>query len=632
MKKGLRKLRIAAVVAVIIVGVLAAGLAIGLVTFAASDDYIALDLTKIRRATQGVTLTDAYGRPLEILYVNYVKLDELPKYAKNAFVAVEDARFYSHGGIDYKGVVRATVKNLSAGKFVEGGSTITQQLIKNTHLTGEKTFRRKANEFLLAYQLEKNLSKNDILEAYLNTAYFGNNCYGIADASGYYFGKRPQDLTLGESAMLAGILRSPNAYAPDKSLKKAGKRRDIALEQMLKNGFIDEKAMAAAKKEHITVKQISPNAYVKSALAEAAAILGINKNQLRRGYKIETYYDAETSTLLEKALASDKTGYGFTPQKLAYIIDNKTRGITAICGNVDNIFAVRRQAGSLMKPLAVYAPAIEIDAITVATPVLDEEINFGGYKPQNFGGTFAGWTTVSEALSKSLNIPALKTLNMIGVPAARGFLTANGIELSEKDDNLTLALGTVTEGVSPLALGNAYATLANYGEYRESGIVKAIWLDGKKIYEHAPRKNRVFSPETSYLTTYMLQNAAKNGTSRALKDIGFDVAAKTGTVGGKKNSDLYMCGYTSEQTFFVWIGGESKLDASLTAGQVCGDICLSYLNSLKKRPPDFPLPHGIELIKLDKESLEQRHILEKADYFTEKTITVPMKIKGLVSY
>lgn len=631
--KKTRKLKIAAIVSAAVIGILALTLALGLVGFTSSSDYINLDLKKIRFEKSTLIVTDAHGKAIDRESSGLVRLSELNNDTKNAFLAVEDSRFYKHGGVDVKGVLRALAKNISAGKFIEGGSTITQQLIKNTHLSGEKTVRRKANEFLLACQLEKTLSKDEIFEAYLNTAYFGNNCYGIAAASGFYFGKSADKLTLSESATLAGMLRSPNIYAPNKNIEKAKERRDIALNCMLKNGFIDEAAAEKARTQKLSVAEHSPNIYVKSAILEACGILGVTEAQLSRGYKIETYFDAETAKNLEKALRSDNSEYGFVPQKLAFVIDNATNGISAIAGNVESIFAVKRQAGSLLKPLAVYAPAIEIDAVTVATPVLDEEIAFGAYKPQNFGGNFAGWTTVSDALAQSLNIPAIKTLNMIGVGTARRYLAANGIALSGGDDNLTLALGTVTEGVTPTALADGYATLANGGKYRKSGTVKAIWLNGTKIYQHDTEKTKVFSPETAYLTTYMLKKTAKSGTSKALKDVGFDVAAKTGTVGGKGNSDLYMCGYTSEQTFFVWIGDkESRLDSSLSSGKVCGNICLNYLSNLKKRPENFGRPAGIVSVALDKEALENKHILKQAHYLSADILIVPMKKTDRIAY
>lgn len=627
MRKSGKKNAVFIIVFAAVIGVISLTAAFGLFAFTRSSDYIDLDLNKIAFSKTLITVLDKNGNLMRAN--SYVNLDELSPETKSAFLAIEDNRFYSHNGVDYVGVARAVVKNLSSGKLVEGGSTITQQLVKNTHLTNDKTVKRKINEILLAYQLEEKLSKNQILESYLNTAYFGGDCVGLNRAASSYFGKNPKDLTLSEAALLAGMLKSPNYYSPDKNPENSIKRRNLVLDKMAERGYIDQTALTAAKSETIVkIKRPSDaDFYLNSVYAEAAKILGISITELRgSNYIIHTYYNAETSDRLAESFKNQKTDFGFTPDSIGIIIDNNTRGVTAAYGNVKDLFSIKRQVGSLLKPLAVYAPALDTRQICVATPVLDAEISFGNYSPKNFGGKYQGWTTVTKALSESLNIPAIKTLNMIGVSTAKKYLTRNGITLTEKDDNLTLALGCVNEGVSPLEIASGYSTFANSGIYMPAGLIKSISLGDKLIYRHNGQSTYAFSRETAYLTTYMLMDAVKNGTAKALSDINFEVAAKTGTVGPDDNSDLYMCGYTTRETFFVWYGDEqARINKSLSAGKICGNVCREYLLS-GKIPSDFSIPKGIAWTEYDKNELNSRHLLVEADYKTSEKIIVPIDI------
>ncbi len=625
MKKSGKKTAVTALILAAVIGIISLTAAFGLFAFTRSSDYIELDLNKIVFSKTLVTVLDKNGKLMRS--ENFVKLEDLSNDTKNAFLAIEDNRFYSHNGVDYVGVARAVLKNISEKKLVEGGSTITQQLVKNTHLTNDKTVKRKINEFLLAYQLEEKLGKNQIFESYLNTAYFGGDCVGLSRAAGFYFGKDAKSLTLSEAALLAGMLKSPNYYSPEKNPEKSISRRNLVLEKMAERGYIDKTALTMAKSEKIvkTKKPTDSDFYLNSVYNEAARILGISLSQLRSGdYEITTYYDPETSNRLFNAFENQSADFGFTPDKVGIVIDNDSHGISAAIGNVRDLFSVRRQVGSLLKPLAVYAPALDTKQICVATPVLDEQISFGNYTPQNFNSKYVGWTTVTNALSQSLNIPAIKTLNMIGVDTAKKYLVKNGVRVSDNDDNLTMALGCVYDGVSPIEIASAYSTFANGGTNFQATTIKSIKLGDTLIYSHNPKPEKVFSPQTAYLTTYMLREAAKTGTAKELSDINFEVAAKTGTVGIDNNSDLYMCGYTTDETFFVWYGDEqSRIDKSLSAGKVCGSVCKDYLGSGKK-PNRFSVPKDISWTEYDKVALYERHILVEADYKTSKKIIVPI--------
>ena len=357
-----------------------------------SEKYTTFDGDKLNKVYNNLTVLDKDGKQLnQAMYYNNIKqipLDALPHYTPNAFVAVEDKRFFSHNGIDIKRVCGAILHNVKSGSFKEGASTISQQLIKNTHLDNQKTIERKVNEMLLALELEKGYTKEQILEIYLNTIYFGRNAYGIENASNVYFGKSARNLTLSESAILAGMIKAPNTYAPDKNIDKCQSRRDLVLDLMLEQGYISQKDCNDAKSQPIIFvkqKQLTEKTYMYYALKEACQILNMTEGQLlNSGYTIETFCDAnlqeQVSQIGRKDTTTDKYG---KLADISCVLTNNVGHVVACYMRGDNA-DVKSQPGSTFKPIAVYAPALNECIITQASPVLDEQTDFNGYKPKNY--------------------------------------------------------------------------------------------------------------------------------------------------------------------------------------------------------------------------------------------------------
>lgn len=573
---------------------------------------VALDESKLINARSDVEIYDGNNELVkEVSIVTRgagAKIESVPLSVKNAFVAIEDKRFYKHGGIDFKRVISATLKNMKSGSFKEGASTITQQLIKNTHLTGEKTIKRKLQEMRLSRQVEKKYGKDEILEMYLNTIYFGHSCFGIADAAYFYFGKSVDELTLSEGATLAGLVKAPNSYSPFKNKEKCLGRRNLVLKQMQALGYITEDELKLALAEPLPEKEnaTSGSTYLEEAVAEAESILG--KDGFYGGVKIYTYLDGATQEKLENL--SDESD----SDKAFIIEDNARRGITAFYSSAGNI---KRLPGSVIKPLLVYAPALEEGLISPATLINDEPINYGGYSPKNFGGKYGGYISARKALAESVNVPAVKVLNSVGIKRACGYTKKMGLETEEKDMSLALALGGMSEGYTLRQLCSAYSTFARRGEYEHSAFIRKIEdMNGKTLYERKEDATRVFSEETTALINDMLRTAVKEGTAKKLSACPYEICAKTGTCeSGGKNTDAYAISYTSRYSVGVWLGNASNEEITTTGGglpcMINGIIC-EYL--YKNSPPDdLEKCKNVVSVSLDKEEYVKNHNLVLAD-------------------
>ena len=416
-----------------------------------SDEYVRLDNDKLRRVHGSVTLLDNKGsvlcEPASVGGKKQTSIAALPKHVYMAFVAVEDKRFFRHGGVDVVRVASALLTNLKSGGKKEGASTITQQLIKNTHLSGEKTYKRKLNEMILARELERNFSKTEILEMYLNTIYFGRSSYGIENAANVYFGKTAHELTVAEAATLAAMIKAPNVYAPDKNAGKCLVRRNRVLDLMCKQGVISQNDCNAPKATEVAYTPYSGNnvhGYTDGAIAEACRLLNLTEAELLAGrYVIETFCDSETQSALTKLVAADETtDKDGNLTSLSATMCTSDGKITACAYR--GTFLTRRQAGSTLKPIAVYTPAFDVGACSVVSPVLDEKTDFNGYCPTNVGG-YKGWTTIKDAVLTSSNVPAVKTLNALTLPVSEKYLAKLGF--TGKQD-LSLALGNIRGGVT----------------------------------------------------------------------------------------------------------------------------------------------------------------------------------------
>lgn len=556
-----------------------------------------------------------------------ISINEIPEITKQAFISIEDKNFYNHNGINYKRIAKAFAKNLISRSRKEGASTISQQLIKNTHLTNEKTYTRKIKELFLAKEMEKQLTKDEILESYLNVIYFGNNIYGIENASNFYFSKSANDLNLNESATLAAIIKSPGNYCPITHPENCQKRRNLVLFEMFKDKKISKEEYEEEKSKPLPVNlnqnfDSGQNTYSMASINEACEILGIKPKELAlRGYKIYTYNNPEKQKALEDAIKNQ-----FEVVKENDIggisINNENCGVEAFYGkSTYSILNCPRQPGSIIKPLLVYGPAMNENLISPATEILDEPININGYSPNNVSKTFDGYISVRNSIAKSSNIPAVKTLSYVGIDKAKKYAQRLGIVFDEKDDGYALALGGMTYGTDLKTLTNAYTTFANAGKFKKACFVKEIRdKNDKVIFVQNQPSDHVFREDSNYLTLNAMFETAKTGTSKRLGKLPYEVAAKTGTVGkGSSNSDAYNICLTSEDTVGVWIGNfEGKEIGKITGGIEPTYVIKDYFGEIYKNhtPKNFEVPSSVEQVEIDSLELENNHILVKANDFT----------------
>ncbi len=591
MKKTLKVLAIVALTLIILFLCL-------LLTFAIITGGAKLDENKLIKPSQTLVICDEDGNQITSVSLGgkeSVKLADLDKNTVNAFIASEDRTFYKHGGLNYKRMVKALFKNIKSGSFKEGASTISQQLIKNTHLTGDKTIKRKLKEIKLTKQLESRYSKDEILEMYLNTIYFGHNCYGLQSAAHFYFDKPAEELTLTDSATIVGLLASPNNYSPFKNPEKCLTRRNIVLKAMRECGYISENEFESAKKSPLNAVKGGSGQYYGDyldAVFDEIDNIDLNFYSLGNGDKIVTYLNSDMQEFIESL------DYGC--DNSVVVTDNRSGGVIAYKSTIGG---AKRQPGSTIKPLVCYAPAIEEKQISPFTKIPDEKIDYNGYSPENFDKKYHGMVTVTESLKKSYNIPAVKTLNALTIAKAEKYLNLMGISLENDEKNLSLALGGMKYGLSLKELTDKYTVFADGGIYRPSRFVKEIVSDGgKTIYKSEAQKTRVFSDGTASLMNGMLEETAKTGTAKALNSLNFDVAAKTGTCGNSEgNTDAYAVGYTSENTVGVWLGDKDNARTDVTGGGEACDKLLKTLEKLyaEKIPAPLDTESGTATVKID---------------------------------
>lgn len=516
---------------------------------------------------------------------------------KKAFIAVEDKNFYNHKGLDYKRMVKALFVNLKSFSFKQGASTISQQLIKNTHLSSEKTISRKITEIKLVKKLEKNYTKDQIITMYLNTIYFGENCFGLYNASHHYFNLSPNDLSIAEIATLAGIISAPSRLNPNADYEACLKKRNNVIIKMREQNYINEEEKNIALNEELQVAIPSSDhatPYLKASIDEIET-LGLSPYSLKNS-KVLTYYNED----IQKEISSYKGDSDYQ----AIILDNQTAGITAYYSTVGEI---SREIASCGKPLYVYAPAIEENYITEYTKILDEPVDFGGYKPKNYGDKYYGNVTVKEALSKSLNVPAVKILDSIGIKRAKNY--AKKLNIDIENEGLSAALGNIGKGVKLKDLAAGYTTLANSGLYKKPHFIKQITdFKGNVIYKSENLTEKVFSPSTASSVTDALVDCAKSGTAKKLSYLKFSVAAKTGTYGTENgNYDCYSVGYTTDNTVAVWLGNKDNtpLPQKETGSNTPTYLLGKYFEILykDKYPKDFSF-NDLAEVYVDKISYE----------------------------
>lgn len=600
-----------------------------------------LDLKRINGAAQTTFVYDASGKRAGALYGSedrrYTPLAYIPEKVRQAFIAAEDLRFYRHHGIDVKRIIGALWQDLRDRSFSQGASTITQQLIKLTHLTSEKTLARKAQEAVLALQLERALSKDEILEAYLNTVYFGSGAYGIEAAAETYFDKPAAALTVGEGALLAGIVKAPANYAPNRNPDRALKRRNSILNTMEAQGFIGPEEAEAARKSGLGLAakaqngELGANAwYLDAALLEAQEVLGQSAREiLTGGYRIYTALDPSLQAKAE-ALFRDPANFpadagdGAPVQAAMASLDPRTGEVNALIGGrsydvrlgLDRALQIARQPGSAIKPISVYAAAVDHYGFLPTSFADDTRRAFaGGYSPKNAGDAYHGQVTLREALSRSLNVATVDLAERVGVASVCAYAERFGLPLDKNDGHLSLALGSMTYGVSPVQLAAAYAALADGGIYRRGHLIRRIEnAEGRELYAFRENEERAVTPEAAFLLTDMLKTAAQTGSARALSGLGFPVAAKTGTVGEPEggNRDAWIAAYTPDLVACVWMGfdepsKEHSLPASEGGGGYPARLAAKYFKAAASMlsGADFAMPSGLRAAMVDRLALEQ---------------------------
>jgi len=553
-----------------------------------------------------------------------VPLETIPRYLVAALVATEDRKFYKHSGVDLKGIARAIIKDIKAGEFVEGASTITQQLAKTLFLTPRKTLVRKLKEAILSFQLERRYTKDEILELYLNQVYFGSGAYGVESAAKIFFGKPVKDLNLAECALVAGMPKSPSRYSPLVNPELAIQRRNTVLRQMHDTGIISGAVYHQAKNEALGTdnRRSGPLQapyfveYIKSTLEDELGSTRLYKS----GLSIYTTLNFQLQQAAEKAITdglADLAGRiqpdqteDDGPQAALICIDLTTGAILAMVGGND--FATSRfnratmalrQPGSAFKPF-VYAYAIE-QGLAQNKTILDAPVVYKGaqegqdWKPENFSSGYKGEMTLRHALAISQNIPAVRLLQTLGPMSVAQFAHQLGIK-SPLTSNLSLALGT--SEVTLLELTAAYAVFPNKGERIEPyGILEVSDRQGRIIWRTKPKKRLVLSRSAAAIVTNMLEGVVKEGTGRRAQVLGKAVAGKTGTSNDYK--DALFVGFSPRIIAGVWVGRDrgGSLGNRETGARAALPIWIDFMQVALQNEPHlyFDIPDDVRPIRID---------------------------------
>ncbi|MFS0824293.1 transglycosylase domain-containing protein [Bacillus sp. 1P02SD] len=558
----------------VIVGSFVLGLC-GYLLIIYAGDYVIDDKKLVMNSA--TKLVDEDGHFITKLYYenrDIVPIRDIPEYVQQAFIAVEDTRFYKHHGIDVQAIGRAIYKDIVAGGKVEGGSTITQQLAKNVFLTNEKTFLRKTKELIISINLEEEYSKQELLEMYLNQIYFGHGAYGIQSASKFYFNKNVSDLTVEEGALLAAIPKAPTTYSPILNPEKSKQRRDLVINLMEKKGFLqpEEAVRTQGKTVALDIHEVERDpsllTYIDMVFEEAETRFNLsNEELLRGGYTITVPLHLEIQKTAYELFKDQKNFPGVDDQAEGafVLLDNDTGGVLASIGGRNyvsrgiNRVLVKRQPGSTIKPLAVYGPALEEDEFDPYSMLVDKKLSYGEYEPSNISGIYKGKISMYDALIESANAPAVWMLDRLGIDTAKKYLTKAGITIP--DQGLSIALGGLKEGISPLAMAKAYRAFAREGKVIEPHVISKIEnRDGKVIGEASTHETEAFSKQTAWYMTRMLEGVVDNGTARVGSYSGA-LAGKTGTTNlpGVENGikDAWFVGFTPSVVGAIWMGYDS---------------------------------------------------------------------------
>ena len=547
-----------------------------------------------------VTYLDRSGAAIAVRGSQYappVDVDSLPPYVPAAFVSIEDRRFYHHPGFDPIGMGRAFVRDLRSGHMREGASTITQQLARNLFLTPDRNFKRKVQEIILAVWLEHKFSKKQILGLYLNRVYFGAGAYGIEAASQRYFDKSAKDLTVGEAALLAGMMKGPSRYSPVGDKERAANRATVVLDEMVKDGVItpEQRAEAVAKPVQVSRTLADQHAqyFVDWLDQEVRTLVGDQKDDLI----VETTLDLPLQAAAERSVQDvvEHNAKRGVQQGALVAVDGSGR-VRALVGGADyadsqfdRAVDARRQAGSSWKPF-VYLAAMEAGR-TPDTPVVDEPVTINGWTPHNFEAEFMGPITIETALAHSINTVAARTADEIGRDKVAGVARRLGIT---SNINLDPAMALGTSEVSPLEMAQAYAAFANGGiRVKAHGITRIRTRAGKVLYEwrdDGARVQVINNPPLSEMNR-MLRQVIAEGTGKGAAISGYDVAGKTGTTSDFK--DAWFVGYTGDFVTAVWVGRDDDQPMrKITGGSAPASIWRDFMVAALPRIKSGPIPEG----------------------------------------
>ena len=637
-KKGMKvfgRLLFVVLIIAALVASIAAGAAVGFIDN--SMDLIAeeynLDFTSII-----YYIDEESNQPKELdrLHRNenrvWVDLADIPENLTNAFISIEDERFREHKGVDLKRTFGAFLK-WATGNDSYGGSTITQQLIKNITGDRDRSPTRKIQEIIRAMNLEKKMSKDQIVEMYMNTIYFGAGCHGVQTAANHYFSKDVKDLTLEQCASLAGIVKAPTTYNPETNFENNKERKEVILTKMAELGHITQKECDDAKARNLNVKigksQNQGATEIKSYAVDAIITDVVNdlmdKENLSEseatnrlytgGFKIYSTIDPKVQTAIDKVYqntANFPGSAGNKPQSAIVVMDPYTGHIKGLAGGIGKktvnrgfnmATQAKRQPGSAIKPLAVYAPAIEYNVITAATVVNDSYLKIGDWEPKNSGGGYNGKQAVRRHLELSRNIPAVKVMQELTVDKAFDFMTKRlgftTLVAEEKvdgklitDKSLSMALGGLTDGVTVEEMTAAYATFVNKGQYNKPvTYTKVIDANGKVVLENKAQNKRAMSEETAYIMQNMMTGVIKSGTGTSASLGNIYAGGKTGTTNG--NKDRWFMGFTPNYVGGVWMGHE--IPKTMSGGNVCPKIWRDVMKAIHEGETikTIPMPDGL---------------------------------------
>ena len=598
----------------------------GAVTYyALTIDLPGIDTLKDYRPSIASSVYDDNNELIDDFFLEdrkIVNMAEIPKVVHYAFIAAEDSRFYQHQGFDIQSIFRALFKNFEAGHIVQGASTITQQVAKLMYLSPEKKYSRKVKEAILSYKIDKYLTKDEILNLYLNQIYLGHGTYGIESASIGYFGKSAKELTLPEAALLAGLPKAPNTYSPFLHFERAKQRQAYVLSRMVEDKYITQAEMDKAINVRLKLRDIKPKDKVAAYFVEHI------RRYVQEKYGADVLYKEglsiyTTLNLAAQKAARDALEKGLTElegrekykrglvQGALYCMDVKTGAIRAMVGGRDfnksefnRATQSRRQPGSAFKPL-IYTAAFD-KGLTPATVFVDSPIVFedpsqedGLWKPKNFDEKFLGPITMRTALVQSRNIVTIKILREIGIDYAASYAMNMGIS-SPIARNLSLALGA--SGVTLQELINAYGVLANGGKKVTPFFIKKIVDRTGNVFEETKVKSeQVIDPRIAFMTSYVMRDVVESGTGRRVKSLGRPVAGKTGTTNDIR--DAWFIGFTPSLIAGVWIGfdQETTLGKNEVGGRAAAPVWLYFMEKVTQHTPieDFPTPEGIIFVKVD---------------------------------